>query len=53
MIGNDNRITAASIAEELGLSPRTIEKSVQGLREAGILIRHAADRGRYWEVKDY
>ena len=53
LIKNDNKISAASIAEELGLSSRAIEKSIQGLREAGILIRHGAARGGYWEIKEY
>ena len=53
LIMNDNKISAASIAEELGLSSRAIEKSIQGLREAGILIRHGAARGGYWEIKEY
>lgn len=52
LIKNDNKISAASIAEELGLSSRAIEKSIQGLRETGILIRHGAARGGYWEIKD-
>ena len=52
LIKNDNKISAASIAEELGLSSRAVEKSIQGLRETGILIRHVAARGGYWEIKD-
>ncbi len=52
LIRNDNRISAASIAEELGLSSRAVEKSIQSLREAGILIRHGAARGGYWEIQN-
>ena len=52
LIKNDKKISAASIAEELGLSSRAVEKSIQGLRETGILIRHGAARGGYWEIKD-
>ena len=52
LIKNDNKISAASIAEELRLSSRAIEKNIQGLRKDGILIRRGAARGGYWEIKD-
>lgn len=37
LIKNYNKISAASIAEEVGLSSRAVEKNIQGLRETGIL----------------
>jgi predicted HTH transcriptional regulator len=51
MIEKDNRISAAKIAEELKMSVRAIEKDIKELRTMGILIRHGAARGGYWEIR--
>ena len=51
MIEKDNRISAAKIAEELKMSVRAIEKNIKELRTMGILIRHGAARGGYWEIR--
>ena len=44
-------ISASSIAETMGVTTRAIEKNIKKLRESGILIRHGAARGGYWEIK--
>ena len=51
VIERNNYISAASIAETMGVTTRAIEKNIKELRERGILIRHGAARGGYWEVK--
>ena len=51
VIERNNYISAASIAETMGVTTRAIEKNIKELRERGILIRHGAARGGYWEIK--
>ncbi len=51
-IKNDNHISAAGIAKEIGLSTRAVEKGIKELRENGVLIRHGSARGGHWEVKN-
>ena len=51
IIERNNYISAASIAETMGVTTRAIEKNIKELRERGILIRHGAARGGYWEIK--
>ncbi|MBQ7501161.1 putative DNA binding domain-containing protein [bacterium] len=50
IIGDDNNISAAKIAEVLSLSVRSVEKHLRELREAGLLLRHGPARGGYWEI---
>ena len=45
-------ITAKSIAQELGITSRAIEKRIKVLREEGRLKRHGSARNGYWEVID-
>ena len=47
----DNTISATQIAELVKVSKRTIERNIKELREKGVLERHGAARGGYWEVR--
>ncbi|WP_099142042.1 Fic family protein [Xenorhabdus kozodoii] len=44
-------ITITQLAEELGLSRRTIERNIKILRDTGYLSRVGAKKGGYWRVK--
>ena len=44
-------ISAKSIAKELHITSRAVEKHIKILRTEGKLIRHGAARGGYWEVR--
>ncbi len=44
------QISAAALAEEISVTQRTVERYIQKLREAGVLVRHGAARGGYWEI---
>ena len=52
MIEADNQITSSEMAQNLRLSVRAIEKNIKNLRDRGIIVRHGAARGGYWEVKN-
>ena len=52
MIEADNQITSSEMAQNLRLSVRAIEKNIKSLRDRGIIVRHGAARGGYWEVKN-
>lgn len=46
----DNRITAAGLAEKLGLKPRQAERILSGLKSKGIIKRNGANRNGSWEI---
>ena len=50
IIEKDSSISAASIAERVNITSRAVEKNIKKLRERGILVRHGAARGGYWEI---
>ena len=52
LITDNNKASAASIAKPMSVAQRTAERYIRELREEGVLIRHGAARGGYWEVKN-
>lgn len=48
----DRQLSAAKIAEQLGMGSRSIEKNIKKLKEFGILIRHGSPKNGYWKVID-
>ena len=52
MIKQNRGISASVMADKLSLSVRAIEKNIRELRDLGILIRHGAARGGYWEISE-
>ena len=48
----DRQLSAAKIAEQLGMGSRSIEKNIKKLKEYGILIRHGSPKNGYWEIVD-
>ena len=48
----DRQLSAAKIAEQLGMESRSIEKNIKKLKELGILVRHGSPKNGYWEVPD-
>ena len=48
----DKQLSAAKIAEQLGMGSRSIEKNIKKLKEFGILVRHGSPKNGYWEVTD-
>lgn len=52
LIKNNNYITIPQIAQKFTVTKRTIERHIKLLKEQGLLIRHGAARGGYWEIVD-
>lgn len=46
----DPFLTTDEMAEIIGISRRSILSNIKQLKNKGILIRHGADKGGYWEV---
>lgn len=49
-ISNNPRETAREIADDLGISKRTVERTIKALRECGLISRKGGARGA-WQVK--
>lgn len=52
LIKEDSTNSALSMASKLNITSRAVEKNIKILREQGILVRHGATRGGYWEIKE-
>ena len=50
LMQNNRYITYTEIAQEIGISISSVEKSVRRMRERGEIVRHGADNGGWWEV---
>ena len=51
MIAAQRDISLSSLAEQLAVSYRTVQRSVKRLKEKGLLIRAGGNRYGYWEIK--
>jgi ATP-dependent DNA helicase RecG len=45
------RITAKSIANEVGIAPRNVQINIQTLKAAGLIERIGPAKGGHWVVK--
>lgn len=52
LIRNNNKASASEIAKALSVTQRTVERYIKELREDGVLVRHGAARGGYWEISE-
>jgi len=50
LLEHNNALTRSQLAEKLGVSPDTIKKNIEKLKQKGILQRVGPDKGGYWEV---
>ena len=51
LIEENGSLSAAKIAERLGLSTRQIQRALRQLKDAGVIEHHGANRNGYHEVK--
>ncbi|MDR0941987.1 MAG: DeoR family transcriptional regulator [Bacteroidales bacterium] len=51
LIGEDNTITTAQIADKLQVARMTIHRDIEKLKAKGLLERIGANKGGYWKVK--
>jgi len=50
MINEDPYISATAIAQQIGITPRGVEKQISKLREKGIVKRLGPAKGGYWSI---
>ncbi len=44
-------ISAARIAQEIGITSRAVEKQINALKKAGVMRRIGPAKGGHWEVR--
>ena len=52
MIANNPIITTTEIAERIGVTRRSIAKTLNCLKEDGLVRRIGSDKGGHWEIID-
>ena len=53
ILSEDNQCSARKIAEQIGVSSRSIESNIKKLKGYGMLTRHGSARSGYWKVEIY
>jgi len=51
LLSEDGKLSAASLAEKLGISAKAVEKHLARLKADGVIERIGAAKGGYWKVK--
>ena len=51
LLSEDGKLSAAGLAERLGISAKAIEKHLARLKADGIIERIGPAKGGYWKVK--
>ena len=49
-LSEDAQLSAAKMADQIGISRRNIEANIRKLKEWGILVRHGSPKNGYWEI---
>jgi len=51
LLSENNTLSAASIANLIGITPKAVEKQLSRLKSDGVLRRIGPDKGGYWQVE--
>ena len=51
LLSEDGKLSAAALAEKIGISAKAVEKHLANLKTDGIIERIGPDKGGYWKVK--
>ena len=51
ILSENNQCSAKIMAEQIGVSSRSIENNIKKLKEYGILERYGSPKNGYWEIK--
>lgn len=51
LLSEDGKLSAASLAEKIGISAKAVEKHLANLKTDGIIERFGPAKGGYWKVK--
>jgi predicted HTH transcriptional regulator len=50
MISEDNQLTIAMLSAKVGVSTRSIERTLKNLQKKGVLVRQGPDKGGHWQI---
>ena len=50
LLSQDNTLSAAALAQKIGISPKAVEKQIARLKSEGTLQRIGPDKGGHWKV---
>lgn len=50
LLGENPKMTTATLAEAIGISPKAVERHLAKLKNDGLIIRVGPDKGGHWEV---
>ena len=50
LLSKNNQLSAAKLAEKIGVASRNIESNIKKLKEYGLLVRHGSPKSGYWEI---
>ena len=51
LLSENGKLSATSLAKEIGISPKAVEKHLANLKSEGIIERIGPDKGGHWKVK--
>lgn len=52
MLSHDGTLSAATLAEHIGITQKAVEKQIAKMKAEGVLKRNGSARGGYWTVVD-
>lgn len=52
LLSQDNSLSAAALAERIGITPKAVEKHIARMKAEGILKRIGPDKGGYWQIME-
>lgn len=50
LLSQDNTLSAAALAERIGITPKAVEKQISRLKADGVIKRIGPDKGGYWQI---
>lgn len=50
LLSQDNTLSAATLAERIGITAKAVEKQIARMKADGVLRRIGTDKGGYWQV---
>ncbi len=50
LLSQDNTLSAAVLAERIGITPKAVEKHIARLKADGVIKRIGPDKGGYWQI---
>ena len=52
LLSQDNSLSAAALAERIGITPKAVEKHIAKMKAEGLLKRIGPDKGGHWQIAE-